>query len=299
MRNPTIVIPLFLLTARILIAQELPQDTNPLVNRLIRQGIELEDGLAFRLPTPKVLESLEPEAQKKVITELAGRYGYSTFVRRSAVAPFMLKQTYLKDGDGRRVGHAIGIWFIAYGRLEDFQDKELAKELAGTKPGDDDGSMRQLSNEELASCQIELPDDDSEGFVVAEAPLMNRVHVRSVIHAIKTNLPGTITVGWELDGRFDRNAELANRWWPIETTNLGERKRGDPQPYHGYGGYLKITQLTEPADALLFETHVVFHEPENWFRGSNFLRSKTPLIVKENVDRLRRRLRNKKSETKN
>ena len=41
---------------------------------------------------------------------------------------------------------------------------------------------------------------------------------------------------------------------------------------------------------MLCEAHVVFHEPTDWFRGSNFLRSKTPLMVKENVDKLRRKL---------
>jgi hypothetical protein len=260
---------------------------------LIGQGVQLEQDLVFKLPEPALIDGLDGKQQREIITRIAGRYGWQQFVRKSAVAPFMLKQAYLKDEQGRRVGHAVSLWFIAYGSLADLEDESLADDFAGPErspASESDAEVRELSEDELSNFGLETIDKEVERYVVAEVPLFNRVQVRGVVHARQSRTVESITVGWELDARFSRDDRLANRWWPLETTELGERKRGTPRPYQGYGGYLKITTLAEPEGALLFETHVVFHEPVDWFRGSNFLRSKTPLLVRENVDKLRRRL---------
>jgi hypothetical protein len=36
--------------------------------------------------------------------------------------------------------------------------------------------------------------------------------------------------------------------------------------------------------------HTAFHEPQGWFEGHNVLRSKLPLVTKENVRTFRRGL---------
>ena len=71
----------------------------------------------------------------------------------------------------------------------------------------------------------------------------------------------------------------------------GAQQLGDPHPYSGFGGYIKVSELVEPAGALLIEMHFVFDEPEGWFGGKNLLRTKLPLAVQENVRKFRGELK--------
>ncbi|MFO7901796.1 MAG: hypothetical protein R6U98_03985, partial [Pirellulaceae bacterium] len=171
---------------------------------------------------------------------------------------------------------------------------------------------------------IEKIDEDAEKYALVGFSLMNRVYVQGVGHVRRSHTDESVVIAWELDPRFNADDHRAapgangdfpreseqgeeglrgasfqpegsksrryNCWQPIETTKLGQRERGAPRPYQGYAGYLKITNLSVPKGALLFEAHAVFHEPEEWFRGSNFLRSKIPLMVKESINGLRRKL---------
>jgi hypothetical protein len=266
---------------------------NNVYRALIQRGVSLNDEVAVKLPEPFLPDGLSDEQQRERVRSIAGRYRVQQFVRKSAVAPFVLKQAYVKDGRGRRIGHAVDLWFVAYGQLADVQNKETANEFfTGVPPAEDDSgaSLRELTAKELSGIPTEDFDPDSEKYVLAQFPLLNRVWVCGVGHAQKSRTDESLLVAWEIDERFSQDETLANRWYPLETTQLGQRVRGAARPYQGYGGYVKITSLSQPKGALMFETHVVFHEPEDWFRGSNFLRSKTPLIVKENVDKLRRKL---------
>lgn len=272
---------------------EPPAAANQLFQRLIGRGVQLSDNLTVPLPEPAVPDGLDPAAQQKVLRKIVGATRWRVFFRDSPVAPFVLKQTYLTDKHDQRVGHAIDLWFIAYGELADFQDERLGEDFFAKKreaTEDEASDVRELNDRELSQAGLAGIDKDRERYVLAELPLMNRVHIRAVGHAEHSRSDDSLLLAWELVPGFPDQPELASRWYPLETTELGERRRGEPRPYQGYGGYLKITALAEPAGALLFETHVVFHEPEQWFHGSNFLRSKTPLVVRENVDKLRRRL---------
>ena len=51
----------------------------------------------------------------------------------------------------------------------------------------------------------------------------------------------------------------------------------------GAGGYLALQSLAEVSPELtgacLVEGRLVLHEPQSWFGGSNFLRSKFPLLI--------------------
>jgi hypothetical protein len=266
---------------------------NRLFQKLTDAGVQLTEEVVVPLPVPSLADGVDADLQRETVTRIAGRYGWKAFVRPSSVAPFMLKQAYLKDAQGQRVGHAIDLWFIAYTDLSVFQDKQLADDFFARQRSSDqaeDGTVRELSDAELSTLQLTSVNDDRERYVLAEFPLMNRVYVQGIGHAEQQRTDESILLAWELAPGLPQTDALANRWWPIETTRLGERKRGRSQPYQGYGGYLKITTLQEPAGALFCEAHVVFHEPQDWFSGSNFLRSKTPLIVRENVDKLRREL---------
>ncbi|MCS7305572.1 MAG: hypothetical protein NZ602_10755, partial [Thermoguttaceae bacterium] len=49
--------------------------------------------------------------------------------------------------------------------------------------------------------------------------------------------------------------------------------------------------LRQPGGALFIEHHHLFAEPNQWFGGKNFLRSKLPLAIQETVRKLRWQLR--------
>jgi hypothetical protein len=53
---------------------------------------------------------------------------------------------------------------------------------------------------------------------------------------------------------------------------------------------VKATRLAAPAGALFVEYHVVFLEPQGWFRGTNLLRSKLPIVAQDLVRKFRRRM---------
>jgi hypothetical protein len=101
-------------------------------------------------------------------------------------------------------------------------------------------------------------------------------------------------VAWELDPRFapseTNDRRLQNRWVKRNRDERGQIVLGDPQSYAGAAGYLIVSGLTGIENASLVEAEIVFHEPADWFSGSNLLRSKVPLIIQESARRFRREL---------
>lgn len=312
-------------------AAEEAGNENQLLQQLIQLGVRFPGKMTVKLPEPELVDGLDESQQRKVLGQIAQRHGWEQFVRDSTVAPFRLKQAYLKDRQGRRVGHAVDLWFIAHGPLRIFQETSRAKDVFGTAwtgGNRSDVTIQELNGPDVLARGIKKIDEDVEKYALVAFSLMNKVYVQGVGHVRRSHTDQSVVIAWELDPRFNKDAHgeapdaldvlprqsdyrenglgeapvqtedsksrRYNCWRPIETTKLGRRKQGDPRPYQGYGGYLKITDLSVPEGALLFEAHVVFHEPTDWFRGSNFLRSKTPLMVKESINTVRRKLASKR-----
>jgi hypothetical protein len=281
-----------LLTTTAAAPGQTPSDT-PLLVQLTSEGIPLTDQVVVRLPPPSLPDGLSGPQQRQIVAKIAGRHGWQQFVRDSAVAPFVLEQAYVKDEQGHRVGHRVDLWFILFGQLDMLDDERLADGLLPDRDAADParGTVRELTDEELAACRPAGIDKQRDRFVVGEFPLLNRVQLRGVVHVERSpRNDSSRAVAWQLDPHCDGVGGLGSCWRPIARTELGQRQLGAVHPYQGYAGYLKVTALEEPTGAMLCETHIVFHEPADWFSGSNFLRSKTPLLVKEHVDKLRRKL---------
>ena len=274
-------------------ADELPN--NPVFRRLIVEGINVSGDQTESLPSPTLADDADRAAQRHIVTRAAGKYGWSRFVRDSVVAPFAVELSFVKDGDGNRIGHSIDLWFVAYGTLEKLSDDRLINDLIQIEPARNaqDAQGNELSAKELAENGIVVGESDEfqEKFVYGEFPLMERVRVAGVGHAAYSRHEGSILMACELDERFAADSELGARWQPIRTDDLGRRKLGTARAYRGFGGYGKITELADPEGALFVECHIVFHEPEEWFTGSNFLRAKMPLLIQESVRKFRRHLR--------
>jgi hypothetical protein len=88
---------------------------------------------------------------------------------------------------------------------------------------------------------------------------------------------------------------LPNQWRSIAREPGGKVTFGDPQPYSGFGMYVKVTPLVDQrgkhSGTLFIECHVAFDEPKDWFGGANLIRSKMPLVIKDRVQDFRLELK--------
>jgi hypothetical protein len=269
---------------------------DPVLKELLEVGVQVIPGQRVRLPAPTLSGTAGLDEQRRVILLAAGQHPVDEFTRKSAVTPFNLKMESLTDAQGKRYAQTVDVWFIAYGRLETLRDRQLLEELASAA-SQESGSVVAARTDLLTIAQlqkygIELQESEQEREVLATfaTPLLDRVLVSGVVHSWQTFGTGEITVSGILDSRVDKEPELSNRWQAIEDRAGEDPKLGPPSEYSGFGGYLRATALQEPAGALLIEAHVVFHEPEGWFRGANLLRSKLPLALQDQVRSFRKKL---------
>jgi len=284
---------LFTATANASGQADLPQ--NGVLRHLIVEGVPLGADRTEPLKPPTLADGLDRDKQRRIVTRVAGRHGWSRFTRDSVVAPIALQLHSLNDARGNRIGHSIDLGFVAHGNLETFSEERLFKDFiqSETKKKASEGNGVALDAAELARNGIVVRETDGprEKFFHGEFPLLGRVRVAGTCHVAYARAERSLLVAWELDERFAADDPLRGRWQPIESDNLGRKKLGPVRAYRGYGGYGKITRLAEPEGALFIECHIVFHEPQEWFTGGNLLRAKMPLLTQESVRKFRRRLK--------
>jgi hypothetical protein len=266
---------------------------NGVLELLTSEGVTLGDGTVIKLPASTLADGVGVDAEQNLLRQAAGRHSLDQFLRKSRVAPFNLKISSVKNQAGARTGQVVDIWFVAYGTLVEIEEHDLLKDLANPGPQKEQQPGRKLTADELADRDIEVSTVDgkpAEHYLVFEGPLMDRVQLSGVLRTAETRGDGSLVVALVMDERFADDEKHPNQWRPLKANELGKLVAGDPQPYSGSGAYLKVTELAEPAGAMLFEMHVAFNEPHGWFDGANLLRSKLPIIVQENVRKLRGKL---------
>lgn len=268
---------------------------NPLLEKLISEGVKLSDGSVVKLPAPWLADGLDAAAQKAAIEKVASRYPYDQFTRDSAVAPLLLEMQSIESQGGVRTGQRVDVAFVAYATLELVNDGDMLARLLGVEQQTDDekGGAVALTAEQLASRGIELAPADGEvrqSLAAVRFEVLDRVEVSGVANTMRTGSSQSLVAAVEFDPRFADDPELPMHWRPIERTAAGETIKGAAQRYSGVGAYVKVTPLVEPRGALLVEAHAVFDEPHGWFGGVNLLRSKLPIVVQDNVRSFRRKL---------
>jgi len=118
--------------------------------------------------------------------------------------------------------------------------------------------------------------------------LLDKVRLQATTESTRSRTAESNIAASFLDPRFASDPEYPNQWRPVTRDDDGRRHLGSPQPYSGFGGYAKATRLVEPAGAVLIEYHAAFAEPQDWFGGTNLLRSKLPILAQIIVRQLRR-----------
>lgn len=276
---------------------QLPAVDNPILEELVKEGIKTSDGARFRLPAPTIAAGMDAAAQRAAIDKLlaGSRATFADLTSRDYQAPFILNIPTLRKPDGKSAVRSVDLWFIAHGDWKTATSKEFlesfwkaAEERAPKRPA---GKVGALTEAELAKRKIDVKNAPGreEQFVHTSVDLFDRVRVSATQHGILNRQDAQVLVAQKIDPRFTDDPEYPNQWRSLEEAD-GEMKAGPPHPYTAAGSYAFATPLAEPKGAILFEYHMIFEEPEEWFGGVNLVRSKLPLAVQDQLRHFRRKL---------
>ncbi|MBL9123480.1 MAG: hypothetical protein JNG90_07590 [Planctomycetaceae bacterium] len=268
---------------------------------LTQMGVPLQSGQMVRLPAPVLPDGLDAPQQAEILKRVAGKFPLDRFLRDAVVSPFVLEIESI-GGEGQRGGQRVDFYFVAYGTRKALLAEGLFSDLVGAREekssGSEPWSTHTLTPEELAARKLVVRETPelSESFVAVDVPILERVQLQGVGIGVKQQNADSLVGAWMLDPRFQGDSQFPNQWRPILRDQAGRMSLGEATPYAGLGGYTKLTWLHEPAGAVLVECHAAFDEPHGWFEGKNFLRSKLPLVVQDNVRDFRRKLAKRSKE---
>jgi hypothetical protein len=266
---------------------------NPVFTFLTTRGVSVGGNEVVKLPAPTLADGLSAAEQRRAIEAVAGEsHTWDDLTRKSVVAPFVLK---IANGEGapERRGRRLDIWFVAYGPIKILEDQDfLQKQFkSATSEGDPENGSKSkiLSDADLKSRGLKTsgrPGDTQ--YIAIEFTLLDKVRLQATTVSTRSRTANSNIAASFLDPHFANDTEYPNQWRPVTRDDDGRRHFGSPQPYSGFGGYAKATRLVEPAGAILVEYHAAFAEPQDWFGGTNLLRSKLPILAQLIVRQLRR-----------
>lgn len=281
-----------------------------LFEQLHTVGIQLPESTSVVL-NPPLLMGRTPVEAKQLLDKLAQRHGWDRFSRNSPTAPVHVEVSYVQSAAGKRIGHNIYSAFIAYAPLTTLKDQELMAGLFGSSSEDKElmgFDPKSLTADILQKAGIAPTEQENARYSTLRIPLMNRVVIQGTARVEKLEKSDSIVIAWLIDPNFTMDAakgestelaelaEYANRYRKVVRDELGKELESTPVSYSGCGGYLSVTQTGLADNQLLIESRMAIYEPDEWFAGSNFLRSKFPAALQESAQSFRRKLSSKKPE---
>jgi hypothetical protein len=266
-----------------------PTVENPLAKELVTKGLVLPQGPVL-LPAPVMPDGLAAAEQTAIIKKLYPNY--QLFIRNKDVSPHKLTITPVEGKDKERIGQKVDLYFVAYGKLDSAVSNDVMEQLLGNpKNNIGKGNAAFLSDDQLKMRDITAVKSKGleERYTILNFELLDKVQLSGVGRAFKTNGATAIVSAMQLDPRFANDKQFPNQWRPVDLKN-GKKVIGQPKDYEGFGGYVRMTELKEPAGALFVEFHLVMNEPREWFDGRNLIKAKLPLAIKTRVESFRRQL---------
>jgi hypothetical protein len=260
--------------------------SNLVYREIVGEGVHLGDTVV-RLPAPRLADGQTPEAQRKVLAELAGgERAVEDLIRDSVNAPFILKvrDEKTKDGDTIRMADLV---FVVHATLDEIDPAEGALESA--KSPTEAANMRVettlLSATDLAPLKIPAPEAGREWYARMSSRLLDRIKVEATNHLVVSRSADSLVVASRTDPRFGEATTRPNAWSPLSRDGTP----GAPaKPYQGGVSYTKISRLAGMPGLLVVESHFAFVEPRAWFDGAPVLRSKFAPVAQDQIRRLRR-----------
>src|SRR5262245_40278467 len=110
-------IPLLLTLASVHAADH--ADANHVYCKLLPSGVTVGPKLLARRAPPTLPDGLDARAQQAVLRKVAGEdYSVEELVRKSAVAPHVLRLRDVKPADPKAPARGVDVWFVAHGELD-------------------------------------------------------------------------------------------------------------------------------------------------------------------------------------
>jgi len=241
------------------------------------------------LPEPTMPDGLGDDAQKAIVAKIiAGIHPIEEFLRDDVEAPFVVTVAKLDPVERGTPIRRFSVWFVAHGTLDAVVEQRFRKRFANISRGE--VVCQELNPSELASRKLDVKDSAIEFYTNYNIPLFDRVQLSETKHNIMTRSPESVVVASLLDPRFLDDLTYPNQWQTTHVEKNGDVVFGAPQRYTGAASYLKLTALAGPARAIFGEFHVAYTEPAGWFEGTNFMRSKIPILAREEIKGFRREL---------
>jgi len=259
-----------------------------MLDDMTTSGIVLSPRQTERLTPPPMIDATTP------LDSLGGRIDWSSFGRNSVNAPVWLDMRYLLGAEAQRIGQRIEFSFVIHVAHSRLRDVDWVKGLVapGDPKQDSPASIRAITADEAERLGLKALPSTTYRYLTLE--LLNRVIVSGIIASESMDERGVSVIAWRLVDTIDDEV-MSSRWRGIGRDEFGKRTIGPPVHYQGAGGYLRLKSLTtidaEFDDVTLVQGAILFHEPTDWFGGSNFLRSKFPLVMQESVRKLRQKLK--------
>jgi hypothetical protein len=270
------------------------EPANPLFEQLRRDGVAVTAETKAALPAPLMADGLNAADQHAVLEKVVGkRFTVRAFTGKVGTAPHVYSIRKIAAGPDAARGLAVDVSFVAYGSLDTVANRDFLENLHKKSK---DRQIHILTAEELHKRKLKAKSskDREERYSHGVFLVLDRVELRAALQTMVTRQPDSQLAATRIDPRFAKDTDFPNQWRKITLDEEGQRKFGPAHPYSGAGGYLKITRLHEPKDALFIEYHLVYTEPKGWFSGADPLTTKLPAIIQSEVRTFRRELNNVK-----
>ncbi|MEM8912824.1 MAG: hypothetical protein AAGC97_13745 [Planctomycetota bacterium] len=266
-----------------------PVQQDSLLSQFTESGIKGVGPDPVGLPSPIDITAASTDIQR----EISAPHDWKRFTRDSTSAPIVIRLETIKDDDGARVGHRVQFRFVVHETFDVLKSKGFLQTLFEDSEEREESSFEDFDEDQVRSLGLSVQEGTDFGF--AEFSLLKRIIVRGVFASQTTVEDPFAVTAWKLMDSIDGASEYRSSWAPLENDDVGRKIEGERMPYAGIAGYVSMASLGPMDDALvdacLVECHLVIHEPENWFRGGNLLRSKLPLIIQESVRKFRRKMK--------
>lgn len=240
-------------------------------NNAIRIG---DDRFELQPPTLSGIESSQVELS--AIRTATRGLPIEQFTRDSVVAPVRIQLRYLRASDGTKIGHDVHAMFVVHTQLDEFSPEDFADRLAGKRDEAQPINSKDVSASILQSLDLEA--DEETRFKLVEFDLLEKIRLSGLFEFRNSKSERQRQINFHVIDEHD------NRWRSLMDENLSGN-------YRGLAGHLTATELAELDGVVLIELRLLMHEPQDWFAGSNFLRSKLPLVLQETARDIRRSLK--------
>ena len=269
---------------------------NPVFQELLQKGIKMSDGTMVKLPPPIMADGLDAAEQRAAISGVASaRNSVKSILQKSFYAPVATKvRTVAKpsEGEGPAI-RTVDLWFVVHGDWDTLTSEDFLESLVkGSGKSRMVSKSGILTEKEMIARKLTATSRENyeERFVYTMFSLFDRVELSATRRAVLTRGAESVLAAAMVDARFADDPDYPNQWRPLLRDAQAEIKPGPAHPFSGGGGYAKITRLKEPAGAVFIECHLAYEEAFGWFDGANLVKQKAPLMVREKVRTLRRKL---------